>query len=400
MRTLPRDMPREVYVLAAVAFSVAVGFGIVTPILAVFAREFGVGRTAAGAVISAFAFMRLVGAPPSGWLVNRIGERTVLASGIGIVAVSSLLTGLAQSYAQMLLLRAAGGIGSAMFTVSAVSLLLRSVESHQRGRANGLFSAGFLIGGVAGPFFGGVLGEASLRIPFFVYAGTLGVAGTIAMLYLSHTHLDEAVDTDGAPQRTTLRTALRHRAYRAALVANLGTGWTLFGVRSSLIPLFVVEGLGRGPIWIGVGFLVGSVAQVVSLWPAGRLADNVGRKPAMVAGGLIAAVGVGLLVVFETLPSFLASMALYGFAAALLGVAPAAVVGDVVEGRGGTVVAAFQQAGDLGAVAGPLVAGLLADRASYPAAFAATSVILLLGTFMAARMPETLKRSGSADRLA
>jgi MFS family permease len=393
LRDVPRDLPREVYVLAAVAFSVAVGFGLVTPILAVFAREFGVGRTAAGAVISAFALMRIVGAQPSGWLVNRIGERVVLASGIGFVAVSSLLTGLAQSYAQMLVLRGIGGIGSAMFTVGAVSLLLRSVRSDQRGRANGMFSAGFLVGGVAGPFFGGVLGEVSLRIPFFVYAGTLAVAGTIAMLYLSHTHLDEPVDAEGTPQRTSLRRALRHPAYRAALVTNLGTGWTLWGVRSSLIPLFVVEGLRRGPVWIGVGFLIGSVTQAASLWPAGRLADDVGRKPAMVVGGLIAAAGVTLLVLSETLPSFLVSMAMYGLAAALLGVAPAAVVGDVVEGRGGTVVAAFQMAGDLGTVVGPLVAGLLADQASYPAAFAVTAAILLVGMVMSLRMPETLRPS-------
>jgi MFS family permease len=396
LQTLPRDMPREVYVLAAVAFSVAVGFGLVAPIIPVFAREFGVGRTAAAAVVSAFAFMRLVSGPGGGWLVNRLGERVVLATGIGIVAVSSLLTGLAQSYEQMLLLRGAGGVGSAMFTVSAVSLLLRTAGPRKRGRANGMFSAGFLIGGVAGPFFGGVLGDISLRIPFFVYAGTLAVAGTIAMLYLSRTTLEEPAAGNGERQRTTFRAALRRPEYRAALVTNLGSGWTLWGVRSSLIPLFVVEGLHRGPVWIGVGFLVGSAVQALSLWPAGRLTDNVGRKPAMVAGGLVASGGIGLLVVSETVVLFLAAMALYGLAAALLGTAPAAVVGDVVEGRGGTVVAAYQMAGDLGTVVGPLVAGFLADQASYSAAFAATAAILLLAVVMSLRMPETAHRSDAA----
>src|SRR6186997_2484322 len=94
-------LPREVAVLTAVAFAVAVGFGVVAPAIPVYAREFGVGRTAAGAVISAFAFMRLVSALGSGRLVNRIGERLVLALGIGIVAVSSALAGLAQSYTQL-----------------------------------------------------------------------------------------------------------------------------------------------------------------------------------------------------------------------------------------------------------------------------------------------------------
>src|ERR1700710_3027962 len=55
-----RGLPVEVAVLSAVAFFVAAGFGIVAPAIPVFARSFGVSRTAAGAVISAFALMRLV----------------------------------------------------------------------------------------------------------------------------------------------------------------------------------------------------------------------------------------------------------------------------------------------------------------------------------------------------
>jgi DHA1 family multidrug resistance protein-like MFS transporter len=388
-----RGLPREVYVLAAVAFAVAVGFGIVAPIIPVFAREeFGVGRTAAGAVISAFAFMRLVSALAGGRLVDRLGERWVLATGIGIVAVSSLLAGLAQNYQQLILLRGVGGLGSAMFTVSAMSLLLRTVEPHLRGRATGLWQAGFLVGGVSGPFLGGVIGAISLRAPFFVYAGTLAIAGTIAMVFLSHAPLLDKSDDSGALRTTSLASALRHPAYRAALVTNLGVGWMLFGVRSSLIPLFVAEALGKGPLWIGIGFLVGSAAQAAGLWPAGRVADQIGRKPAMIGGGLLAVVGLALLVASATLAAFLVSMAMYGLAAAFLGVAPGAVVGDVLEGRGGTVVAAFQMAADFGAVVGPLAAGWLADTSSYNASFAATAVVVAAGTVMALRMPETMKR--------
>ncbi len=126
-RAAGSDLPREVWVLAAVAFSVALGFGIVAPVIPIFAKEFGVGETAAGLVISAFAFMRLCFSPAGGALVNKFGERVIMATGIGIVAVSSLLTGLAQTYEQMLILRAVGGVGSVMFSVSAHSLLLRAV---------------------------------------------------------------------------------------------------------------------------------------------------------------------------------------------------------------------------------------------------------------------------------
>ena len=125
------------WVLVGVNFSVALGFGIVAPAIPLFAKEFGVGNLAAGAVISVFALMRFVSALGAGRLVDRIGERLVLGIGIGIVAVSSLLAGLAQSYGQLVVLRGAGGVGSAMFTVSSVALLLRVVAPEQRARAPG-----------------------------------------------------------------------------------------------------------------------------------------------------------------------------------------------------------------------------------------------------------------------
>jgi MFS family permease len=275
-------LPREVLVLTAVAFSVAVGFGVVAPALPIFAKQFGVDNTAAGAVISAFAFMRLVSALGSGRLVNRLGERVILATGIAIVAVSSALAGLSQSYEQLLLLRGIGGVGSAMFTVSAISLLLRVVDADQRGRATGMWQSGFLLGGIAGPTIGGPLTDISLRAPFFVYAATLAVAGSIGMLFLTHTPLhDREVAEQSHLPRTTVGQALRISGYRAALLCNLGSGWALFGVRSSLIPLFVTEALGKSSTWTAAGFFVSAAGQGALLVPAGRLADTVGRRPAM-----------------------------------------------------------------------------------------------------------------------
>jgi MFS family permease len=400
VRRLLGDLPGEVAALAGVAFAVAVGFGIVAPVIPLFAQEFGVGATAAGAVISAFAFMRLVSALAGGRLVDALGERTVLATGLAVVAVSSLLAGLAQTYAQLLVLRGIGGVGSAMFTVSALSLLLRVVRPDQRGRATSLWQGAFLVGGLAGPAIGGVVATISLRAPFFVYAAALGVATVVAMVSLAGTRLRPGptggpADTE-PPRRTTLRTALRSPAYQAALVVNLGTGWALFGVRSSVIPLYVADALGRSPLWVGMGFLVGSAAQAAGLWPAARVVDTVGRKPAMVTGTLVATAAVVTLAVWESLPVFLVAMAGYGVSAAFLGSAPAAVVGDVVEGRGGSVVAAFQMASDLGAVTGPLLAGWLIDGMSFGAAFWATAAVLAVGSLLAVRMPETGPSGGRA----
>lgn len=388
-RRLLGDLPSAVGVLAAVAFAVALGFGIVAPVIPLFAREFGVGNAAAGAVVSAFALMRLTSALAGGRLVELFGERAVLAVGLAIVAVSSVLAGLAQSYPQLLVLRGVGGVGSAMFTVSAVSLLLRIVRSDQRGRASAWFQGGFLAGGVAGPAFGGALATISLRAPFFVYAGTLAAALAITVTALRGAAVPPVTADGTSPPRSSLRAAFADPAYRAALVTNLGNGWVLFGIRSSLIPLFVADVLGRTTFWVGIGFLVGSLTQAAALWPAGRIVDQVGRKPAMVGGSVLGVASMALLIGIQTLPGFLAAMALYGIAAAFLGVAPAAVVGDVVEGQGGRVVATFQMAADIGAVAGPLLAGWLADEVNFTAALGAGAIVIGVAAVLAARMPET-----------
>ena len=88
------------------------------------------------------------------------------------------------------MLRGIGGIGSAMFSVSASSLLLGVTSSGQRGRAMGAFSGGFLVGGIAGPGLGGLITGWSLRAPFFLYAGTLAAAGAVGVARLPR-HLSQ-----------------------------------------------------------------------------------------------------------------------------------------------------------------------------------------------------------------
>ena len=391
-----RDLPREAAVLSAVSFTVALGYGIVAPAIPAFGRQFGVSVAAAASVISAFALMRVVGALPAGRLVDRFGERVIMATGIAVVAVSSVLAGFSESFVQLLLLRGVGGLGSAMFSVSAQALLLASVPSEQRGRASGLYSGGFLLGGISGPAVGGIVTAWSLRAPFFLYGGLLLIPTLIAAIVLrspSHAHKAVArpVGVPGRPDSGfgALVHALRSSAYRAAAAANLADGFAVLGVRGAIIPLFVRDALHRSPVWTGVGLLLFSALNGVALLPAGRATDLVGRRPVMIAGCAISAGGMAMLAVLPGLWAYLAALAVAGFGSGLLDVAPAAMIGDLLGGRGGTMIAFYQMAGDTGSVTGPIAAGFLVDAASYSAAFALAAAMLTGAAILAFLSPET-----------
>ena len=381
--------------LGLVAFCVAVGFGVLVPVLPVFARSFGVGNTEVGAVISAFALMRLISSPFCGWLIRIFSERIIMATGIFIVAVSSGLAGISRSYLQLLALRGVGGIGSAMFTVSAFTLLLTSVVAGVRGRAAGFFQAGFLIGGITGPAVGGALAAISLTAPFFFYAGTLVVAGTVGLVLLRRRSAEPRVET--AESVVMFRVVVGDARYQAACVTNLAQGWTSFGVRSSLVPVLVVELLHRPASWTGIAFACAAVAQTIAVGPAGRFTDTVGRRPAMILGGTVAAVSILAVPFAPNIWLLIVVLCLYGIASAFLGTAPAAAVGDAAGSRSGTAIAVFSMCADIGAILGPLVAGLLADTLSYAAAFGAGAVLMLVAAALSWRMPRD-QRLSSKER--
>ncbi len=230
--------------------------------------------------------------------------------------------------------------------------------------------------------------EWSLRAPFFIYAGTLVAAGGSGLLLLPR-HIRTPKSGEPPVATLTIGAALRMPAFRAAAFANLADNWASVGVRSAIVPLFVVEALHRSPLVTGIGFTLFTVTNALALLVAGRVADRQGRRPVLIVGCLGSAVGCAVLILPAGLVVFMLAMAVFGFGSGLLDVAPGAMLGDIVGPRGGTVIAAYQVAGDVGSLGGPLVAGALADSTGFTAAFASTLVILVAAAGVAIRAPET-----------
>jgi MFS family permease len=384
-------LPFEVWALVAGGFTVALGYGVVAPAIPQFALEFGVSNFAASAIVSAFALMRLLSAPLAGWVVGRFGERRTYSAGILIVALSTGAAALAADYTQFVILRGLGGIGSTMFTVAATALLIKVSPPLARGRVASLNAAGFLLGGLLGPIFGGIVASFGLRAPFVFYFITLVAAATVVAIALRRSQLAKVIaGSPDARETLTLARALGVSQYRSLLASVFTFGWASYGVRVSVIPIFVAVALGGDAAvaaWVLAAYAAGNAALI---FPSGRWNDSIGRKPMLVTGMFVLAAAY---LVFPASASFwpaIAVMFVAGAGSALVNPGQQAVLADVVGlRRGGNVVATTSMTSDLGGVLGPLIAGAIVDAAGFGWAFGVTAGLLALAGFAWLIVPDS-----------
>ncbi|MEY2673315.1 MAG: hypothetical protein RLZZ508_1192 [Actinomycetota bacterium] len=397
---LLRELPVEVTAVSMVAFCVALGFGIVAPVIPAFAREFGVSAFAASSVVSVFAGMRLAGAPLAGKFVDLIGERRTLSFGLAIVSISSFTAGLSQNFWQLLVLRGLGGLGSVAFSIASMAVIIRVVEPGLRGRASSAWSGGFLLGGLAGPAVGGIFAAISLRAPFFVYAVTLVFASLVSWFTLRNAHLTESVaTTDEVGTWKDVWKAFKNRAYAAAVGVNFSNGFVRMGILNAIAPLFVVEALNSDVSLASTGFLFSAIGQFILISKAGRWADSIGRKPILIAGTLLSGLGMITMGGIENISAYFLAMFVLGVAGAFLSSATPAVLGDATAGQPrGPVISAFQMSSDLGGIFGPVFGGWLLDFATrnygeahaFEVPFIVGGLIAASAVILVLRMKETL----------
>jgi MFS family permease len=372
-------IPREIWVLIGATFFVAIGFALVVPVLPQYAESFGVGAFLVSVVVSAFAFMRFLTAPFGGVLVDRFGERPMYIAGLLIVAASSFASAFATSYVELLIYRGLGGIGSALFTLSASAMVVRYSPPRIRGRVTSLWSGTFLVGNITGPVFGGLLGQAGMAVPFFVYGcGLVVAAGIVAALL-------RGVGTRGTATTTKLPPisfgeALKLPAYPTSLAFGFANGWAVLGMRAAVVPLFVSQVSNDEPYAAGLVVAAAAIGMVIVLQWSGHASDRHGRRPFILAGLVVSiASTLGMIWSHELWVVLLVSLAA-GVGSGLCGPVSQAAVGDIIgpHRSGGRALSLYQMVQDLGQITGPLIAGLIIDLWGFEWAFAVAALVLVL----------------------
>nr|WP_260851901.1 MULTISPECIES: MFS transporter [Micrococcus] len=141
----------------------------------------------------------------------------------------------------------------------------------------------------------------------------------------------------------------------------------------------------------GLALSVFALGNVVAVSFSSRLSDVHGRKPLILTGLLVMAVTTGAIGWVGTPSLFLIACLVSGAGTGILNAPQQAAIADVVgQGRrSGAVMSTAQMSADLGAISGPLLAGLVVDTAGYGWAFVLTGGVILLGALAWWRAPET-----------
>ena len=435
----PNRVPTGLKVLIVASFMIAVGFGLVAPVLPNYAQNFNATVAMATMVVSALAITRLLFAPTAGKIITRFGERPVYTIGMLIVSVTSFMIAFAWDYWVLLGSRAVAGIGSVMFTVSAMGLLVRLSPPHMRGRISGYYATAFLLGNLLGPVIASALAPFGLRAPFIVYGFSLLVAGLIVWFLMpsqaaleaerdaiaeaarlaegkgTGTLPSEAGSPAGASDKAeasgkeakpaaaggasgksnlpamTVRDALKFTNYRSALVSNWAIGWSVFGVQSSIIPLAAaylatggdMSNAVAGTLLASLAMATNSLGNALTQTFSGRFSDRFGRRVMAFSGLLLSGSAVTFLGFAPVAWVFVSLTACLGIGAAFMGPSIQAAVSDVIGTRrsGGQVLAVYQMCSDFGMILGPLVAGLIADAWGFVPAFVLSGLLLVAAAF-------------------
>lgn len=384
---------REFRNLLPISVVVALGFGMITPILPDYARDLGVTLAAVGLVQALFGFTRFASGLVGGLFVDRFGERQSTIAGLLIVAASSYAAGFATTFPQLLIARGLGGAGSALFIAGLMNRIIKVVEPRAMGRAMGAFRSAFLVGGAGGPALGGFVGEHfGTSAPFHFYATGLLISAVITYVVMpKHEAEEQAARRSPKEALQAAKPLLKDLRYVVALLTTLTAWWTLAGPGQTLAAIFAEDELGFSKSQLGVGITFIAVGELVILLLAGRLSDRIGRRAVLIPALIVA--GIATILIGQIGPeirwALFPVMMVMGMGVAAMSTAAGGLLGDSVPRAGsGAAVGVNQMAGDAGYIVSQGALPAVADVGGFPLAYAVSVIPAAATLAIAVKLPK------------
>ena len=357
---------------AAVAVD-AIGFGIVVPILPLYAERFDASPAVIGLLLASFSLAQFVAAPRWGRLSDRVGRKPALVVSLLGTTVGAALTAVAPNLVVLFLGRIIDGAsgGSLAIAQAATSDI---APASQRTRILGLLGAAFGLGFVVGPALGSAASLVGVRVPFAVAAALAAGNIAFAIRHLRDTRV--APDVHGPAKSRAAVPAWAHLDLRA--ISFLSTG--AFAAFEATFGLLAVRRLGLSAASIGVVFVAaGALVAVANASAAHTVARRLGDVPALRLGLVLDAGGLALLGYAPTTPGVVLAVGVVAIGHGVVAPTLAAVVtARSVDGTRGAALGVQQSAASLARVIGPALAGAMFGIVGPGAAFLLGSALALV----------------------
>ena len=286
--------PPDVMAVLTIIVSGAFTNGAVLPILGELRAEFGLSFVALGVVTSGFAFARAIFDLPGGTIADRFAARPIFYAAGALAVTGVALTFSAPSYPALVAGRLLSGGGSVIGSTAAMAYVARRTAPQDRGRAMGAVVAAAMMGGFLSP---AVVGAVAAVAGWRAGVATIAAPAALSLVLVSLTVREPG---PGARAPRSRRAVLQNPVFMprrlvgvALLSIVIAVG--IFGMKSTMLPLYGSEKLGVGPAVVGLAISLGAAIGFPVAILAGALSDRIGRVAVFVPGALVlAAMSVAL----------------------------------------------------------------------------------------------------------
>ena len=346
------------------------GFGIIIPNLAYYAKEIGATTTEIAILMSIYSGMQLLFAPIWGRLSDKHGRKPAILLGLLGNAAALIGFGLATDYIWLFIARSAAGIASAAVLPSVMAYVADVTTSEERGRGMGLMGAAMGLGFILGPAIGGVMGSHDM--PFFVAGGLSLLTFLFALVLLPESLQKRPTDEDledrhewVSPREIFRQTTLKSPLTPLFLVAFFST-FSFSGLEMTF-PLFIEDKWNYGEREMGWMFMVmGAIVVPLQGGLLGRLINKFGERRIVLTGLLLNALGMVLLLTAYSFASLTLYLTIAGIGNQLIRPTNTSWISKQTRIGQGAAIGIMDAFLSLGRILGPLLGGWLYAKEAYP----------------------------------
>jgi multidrug resistance protein len=335
-----------------------VGFGIVIPILPLYAKHFGASESVNGLLVGVYSAMQFLLSPVLGRISDRVGRRPVLLVSLLGTCVGFAIMGFAGSLLWLFVARIIDGISGGNIS-TAQAYIADITTPEERTKAMGLIGAAFGLGFVLGPAIGGILSAYSIAAPF-LFASALALINAILVFI----RLPESLSPEHRAQpedRAPISEVFKHGWHLPALMASYFFSIAGFAMMTTNYALFTHERFHYNQAQNGYVFaFIGIIGALVQGGLLRRLVKKQSEKSLAIVGVALLIIGIAFLPLVTTLTTLLIATATIGIGNSFVTPTLNGLASRSAERTWqGRVIGLMQSSGSLARWLAPMLAGKL-----------------------------------------